>query len=114
MSDKEIWKSFTSNQKLKKEINAFWENFATPEEKTRDMQFTGKWHTQKKFLGRLAYVQNQLDSMEGQRDENGNDIMALKDALVQHRNANAGAYACLCKKTGTAVKKTARQQKAPR
>ena len=93
MSDKEIWKSFTSNQKLKKEINTFWENFATPEEKARDTQFTGKWHTQKKFLGRLDYVQNQLNSMDGQRDGNGNDVMALKDALVEHRNTHASAYA---------------------
>ena len=93
MSDKEIWKSFTSNQKLKKEINTSWENFATPEEKARDTQFKGKWHTQKKFLGRLDYVQNQLNSMDGQRDGNGNDVMALKDALVEHRNAHASAYA---------------------
>ena len=94
MSDKEIWKSFTSNPTLKKQINAFWEKFATPEEKARDTQFKGKqWHTQKKFLGRLAYVQNKLNSMDGQRDGDGNDIMALKDALVQHRNANAKAYA---------------------
>ena len=93
MSDKEIWKSFTSNQKLKKEINTFWEKFATPEEKARDTQSQSQWYTQKKFLGRLDYVQNQLNSMVGQRDGNGNDVMALKDALVEHRNTHASAYA---------------------